>query len=529
MSAHRLDFAGLDLVNADGGGSFWFETLANGFALGSPQAVKFIVASLMRDGSLSRIDRYDNRTITFTVQICGPDLGALADGEAALSLVVVGAARQQLAWTPPDGFGYPTVFEVLNATMDPQADDLAEIRPGIKRRTYALTLECEPFGHSLDLATQTLTPSAVAPTVVDDCSTTADWSKVDPGAIGSISATTVSGETVVTFPLNNPSTATPFDVAWSGTKPVTTYVVIDVRQGTGSTPGQINGFMLDASGNPVPPAVTETVVLSSRNYRRLYFTNPGGTAPYKFRFTTSDPSSTAAITSLSSADTIGIAGVMAVDTLGSVRSVGSVTCSRPGTPITSLFLYADPSLIAGFSPNAQAAWGNGRDGTYVLYAANTYVAGDVVSVSFTDSEGRVVSTLPTRIDTEVAAMSWQPLGQVHLGGFQSGLIGAQTLAVTKNGAAATTPDLRLFRLADDTTLTVLDGISGETVTVQAPSVDYPVGGIWADGVSVAPVWPGFPTVAVPSTALFAEANDSDTSPMTSTLTYFPRSHTYSAV
>jgi hypothetical protein len=529
MSLFRLDYGTLDLVNADGpsDGGFWFQTLAAGFSLGAPQAVKAAVASLLRDGTVSRIVRYDNRTISLTVQILGPDLQALADGEAALSLVVMGAARQRLVVTPPDGFGKPTAFEVYNATMEPQPDDLAEVRAGVKSRTFVIAMDCDPFARSATAITQTLTPAVVTPTVVDDCVSTANWAgsgSYQPA----LTATTYSGEDVIaaTFTSTSAGVKTS-DVLYAGTKPTTTFVAIDVNwDGNSSTDRTIT-----LEGNV--PQSSEPVMLGTGTFTRYWFNNPGQKASWRFQFTQIMGNGVNVapwrIANLVASADVGGSGVMSVNTVGSVRSVGSVTLAR-ATALTWALIYADP-MLDQFSPAVSATWKYGRAGTYVVYAAKTFVAGDVVTATFTDANSRATITLPTKIDTETAALNWQPIGQVYLGGYQSGLIGAQTVTMTKNGASTTVPALRLFRVADDTTLVYADGFSGAQLVVQAPSAEYPVGAVWADGVDVQGKVrsSGFPTIEVPRTAVYVEANNSAAAPVTSTLTYFAASHTYSAV
>lgn len=195
----RSPLAVLDLANADPqpGARFYFDTKVAGFSLGKPEAQKIIVASLMADGSDSRISRYENRTITFRVAVCSEDLNGCGLGEQALALACLG--RAELLLTPPDGYGATTVFTVLNGTFDPVADDYAEVRPGnLKMRFYDLTLECQPFGRSVD-------PTTVGPTAV----LAADLFTADIGgsarAPGSLTITRGSGTLVDLFVFSDPA------------------------------------------------------------------------------------------------------------------------------------------------------------------------------------------------------------------------------------------------------------------------------------------------------------------------------------
>lgn len=530
MSAHRLDFADLDLVNADGGhgdAGFWFETLADGFDLGSPAAVKVIVAALMRDGVNSRIDHYENRSITFTVQICGPDLAALAAGEAALSLVVMSASRQQLLWTPPDAFGATTVFEVQNAEMKPQPDDLAEIRPGVKRRSYALTLECAPFGRSTTSVSQTLTPTTVTPTVIDAGSSLANWSSVPWVGGGGLALDSEGTESVIRASVPNFEAGDrTFLVNWSGTKPATGFVAVDFL--LSPLP---NLQFLSITLNGSAPTTVGSVTLGTATFTRYYFANPGGSSPYQFAVTlrrTTTLNASFAFANLYSA-TGAPGGIQTVAALGSVRSPGSVVATR-ATDMAWLFLYSDPIILStGFSPAVRSSWAAAPDGTYVVYAQSWGATGDVLSLTFTDAAGRASTTAPTRL--KAGAPTWRPIGELRLGGFRSGVLGALTITATKNGVSDTVPtNLRLFRKDEQAALTYVDGVAANTVELAAPSLDLPFGGVWADDVACldkAVAWEA-PLIVPPMTALYVEADNGSTSPVTTALDYFPRYHTYAA-
>lgn len=261
-SAHRLDWDDLDLVNADNGSGllpYWFETLAEGYSLGSPQARKIIVANLMRDGSDSRIDGHDNRTITFRVTVCGPDLAALAAGERALVLQSA-ALRSNLSWTPPDGFGATTVFTVLNTTLDPVADDLAEVRSGTKRRAYDITFECQPFGRSVDLTT-------VGPTsVLSSALFTADIGG-SVRAPGSITVTRGSGTLVDLFVFSDPAMA---EYGYHPDTPATWHLAPAGRYAFYMNPSTPTGFADISLGS-----VAKTTITSNGHSQTLRTRVPG--------------------------------------------------------------------------------------------------------------------------------------------------------------------------------------------------------------------------------------------------------------
>lgn len=142
----EFEFGALDLVSrlpSDDG--YWFELLADGMTPGSPEAVKAVVATLMRDGEDERITRYGNRTFTFRVAVRAPDSEALHRGEAALAAELGG--RSTITWMPPDGYGALTVYDVLNSTMDPEFDDLGLLRSPLQM-VYSVTATCLPWPRS---------------------------------------------------------------------------------------------------------------------------------------------------------------------------------------------------------------------------------------------------------------------------------------------------------------------------------------------------------------------------------------------
>lgn len=532
MTFHRLDLGSLDLVNADiPAEGFYFETLVDGFSLGSPEAIVSVQSSLMADGEDERWERDSNREITFTVVARGPDLAALADAERALRLELY--RRNELAWTPPDGYGETTVFDVMTSRMDlvPISDtwDLQEAKPGVKERAYAVTLRCLPHGRSPVPVTQTLAAAAVSPTIIDDCSTTANWSKAPfSGEYPTIGTGTIGGESVVQFStLSINSSSYGVSVIWSGAKPTTAYVTLDVEwSGFGSGVS----VALYAGNGYYPPVASEQITLGSARFTRYYFLRPTVAGNYTFSFDGRNPdggqgvgSHTVRVGNVGSSDQVAQTGVMSVATVGSVRAPGSVRVSR-ATNMPWLFLYADPQLDQ-FSPRIPATWSSGRAGTYVVYASNGFSNNDLIVTTVTVA-GKPQS-MTTRIDTEVGALTWQPVGEFDLGGRRDGLLGTITVAMTKNGAPVSSPNLRLFRLADDTSLTLLSGMTSTTsIEVLAPSVDFPSGGFWANGSAVEPQAGAFPTIVVPRTSLFAETSAG--ADPTVALEYHPRFHTYNA-
>lgn len=170
----RLDLGDLDLVNADGGyDSFAFFAQGEGVDFGEPQPIDVTLASLMADGAPTETARYENREVTFRVDIEASDALGLAAGEAAL-LGQIGV-RTTLTWTPPDGYGPPTVFRVETSRARFLFNDLDEVR-SVKKRVFQVTLTCLPFARSAEVVTVGAEFVADAVTIADDCESTSGWS-----------------------------------------------------------------------------------------------------------------------------------------------------------------------------------------------------------------------------------------------------------------------------------------------------------------------------------------------------------------
>jgi hypothetical protein len=245
---HSLTLGSLLLTDSveDPDHGFVFNVLASGMSTGSGAAVKEIVTSLLADGDLVRITRYGNREVSFSVEITGPTLGALAHGEAALRAEVGGG--NTLTWQAPDVLSVPTVFEVAASEMAQTFDDLDELR---RRRTFMVSLTCSPAARSADAVTvEAIEAPPVTPTTVtvNAADATAGWSVnsgsslVDAGTYLTASTTGSLLTLVLTLaPFN--LTGTPYvTVEMAGSVP--TYFSVD----TGSGPVAITPWLARATG-----------------------------------------------------------------------------------------------------------------------------------------------------------------------------------------------------------------------------------------------------------------------------------------
>ncbi|WP_292605981.1 hypothetical protein [Nocardioides sp. REDSEA-S30_B4] len=150
-----------------------------GLRRGRPVPVTSVVDSLIQDGSFERLDRHDNREQQVILAIESSDSLALAEYEAAMFLEAQ-KPRNELRWTPPDGFGATGVFDVLWADLeflDTDMWDLEEVQLG--RRNYLLTFRCLPFARSVDPFTVTgVTSTGTTTTTINDATSATGWSAV---------------------------------------------------------------------------------------------------------------------------------------------------------------------------------------------------------------------------------------------------------------------------------------------------------------------------------------------------------------
>lgn len=190
--SYRLDWVrgttSLDLASADGGGgSYWFEVLADAFDPGSVQSVKETTEALFLDGANTIATRDGNVTKAFNIRVCGTDSAALADGEAALDLMR-GRRGSEIRWNPYDGYGATSVRKVMVADLDYLYDDLDEMLR--KQRVFRVSMECLPHVYSADDVTYTVGTGAAS---IADVTTMTDWTVISGSADASTGFVKVTG------------------------------------------------------------------------------------------------------------------------------------------------------------------------------------------------------------------------------------------------------------------------------------------------------------------------------------------------
>lgn len=515
-----LSFGSLDFSPLAQGGSFRY--FVTGLTRGQPSPVVTAVTSLLQNGSLERVDRYENRDLTLLIGVEGDDAAAMSAGEAALFLEAQ-KERNALSWRPPGGAGATTVFRILWASLAGSDADDWDLRELQGERFYTLTLRAEPFARSAVETTVTATPSAAAPATVDPGTSAANWSTTNPG--GTVSTATYAGRTAVRF---SGSASAAYTVVYSGTLPTQAYVGLVTAAGAASG-------LTQPDGSVRAPVASEPVGTDGV-FRRYWFNRPTGlTSP--MRFTVENPTAQGAnpgtmyVGGLVQAAGIGAASLLAIPVGGSAPTTGRVTLSRT-TPMSWATVFTDPAMAMGaYHPAIQATWANAPQGTYVLWMEPR--SGSVVEVSITDAQGDVQSETLRNTSGVVQHMR---VGEFTFGGRVDGKVGPLTITVKIDGSTVAAPARpRLFRRDSDTSLTsvLLDATlatGASTIVVEAPSVTYPMGALFADGAPVGRRFVSWedPTIVPPLTYMFVEGNSSDSDPIAVSASFFPAWHTNAA-
>lgn len=180
--------------------------IAYGSDFGSPEQVVASVQSALRDGSLTKVTKYDNRTVEIPVLIEGATQLELADAEALLVAEAL-KKRNEFTFNPGDGTAPDSVFDTFTANLVPDRDDDREI--GLMR-LYTLTFDAHPWPHSVEkVITPALTtpPSTETLVTIDAATSAAAWSIVSGGPAQT--AWTSSGGAVFSSVPYDPATYTP--------------------------------------------------------------------------------------------------------------------------------------------------------------------------------------------------------------------------------------------------------------------------------------------------------------------------------
>lgn len=148
-----------------------------GLRRGYPAPVTVAVNSMMQDGGLEHVISHENRDQSIVIGLRASDAEALARAESALFLEAQ-KVRNELAWTPTDGFGAETVFDVLWSSLEFADADDWDIEELLRcERVYTLTVRALPFGRSATATTFAALAVAGTPstTSISDGTSTTGW------------------------------------------------------------------------------------------------------------------------------------------------------------------------------------------------------------------------------------------------------------------------------------------------------------------------------------------------------------------
>lgn len=188
MAGSLLFDDSIEIHDPDGyasGGSYWFETLADGASFGDPQPVDVIVSTLIRYGAIVTTTGADNREPSFLIRVTGADSGSLNEGIQALHAATRKATT--LVWTPPDDLTEPLAWDVQTSALY-EANGFDDLALSLRnQQVFRLAIKALPYRRSLTLTVDDAgTPPSSSGTVLYACESTTGWSSMaDPFGVSS--------------------------------------------------------------------------------------------------------------------------------------------------------------------------------------------------------------------------------------------------------------------------------------------------------------------------------------------------------
>ena len=550
MTDHSLTLGPLLLTGSapDPDHGYVFNVLAEGVTFGVAAGAKETVTSLLADGDLTRITRYGNREVSFAVEISGPDLTALAYGEAALSREI--GKQNELVWQPPDASAPATAFEVVTSEMEARFNDLdEELRD---RRMFVITLTCSPFAMSVGevVIPAVVNAGTLATTNIDTCDSATNWTAEMNGVAAGVSTTWQPGAvSVVDLGAPTPSLLSltrTASVAFGSQR----YLVIEV--GFNAALGAIP---VTAHNGPNPRA-SELVKISQQLiepgwFRCIYDTNGATISALTFsayfeaenadlkirnvaRQNQSGPvprqqtriitpggtertPASIAVTSANGTDSLGLTLIHTCPEDGSGYSPPLRRWRTQGNTVT-----ADSALLSGarepLHPNpftAEIPTSSLPEGAYLLAARLRCSAATTLKIFFSG-----FTRLPAPNDSTLAgsigmvesinfstANAWQyvSLGVLTLPTVRT-MAGRVVVQLQRDAGAAATVDLDevwLFRIGDDCSLTATD-VPAPNLWADSPNLENPVPTLWMGSSRSTATHPSSGLLAMGSHSMLAD-------------------------
>lgn len=424
---YELRFGSIDLSPSAQFGDV--EIQVYGLKRGRPVPVVATVNSMLQDGGIERVDRHENRDQSIIIGLKGPDAGALAVMERDLFLEAQ-KLRNELAWTPPDGFGATTVFDVLWAELAPAEDDDWDMDELRGCRVYVLTVRAMPFGRADREVVDAALTSAATPVseVIADGTSAADWTGKDtnglPAAVtaseGTLqiepSTSEVKSDGAGTFYVTRvdyiytPASAVDFSA--------TPYLTLDFKHITGGT-SQMTEVEVYADGVRAPEASRQlrgdgfyhstflvadasVTLLRIRVWSSNYFTNDPPVAlglPHEIdNVIRTNQAPNASATGRQSLRTVAVSG--------SARTQASLAIQHATAGLGVTLVYTCPALGRGYQPDLRR-W---RTGGGAVTADETTVSGSYETIGADTTFNVPAAGLPkgsyvlmARVRTDVAS------------------------------------------------------------------------------------------------------------------------------
>lgn len=352
---HSLTWGDLTLEvpspSPDADDGWIIEAMAQGSHFGNPEALVEIVKSLLVDGSLAKVQGWDNRTVPIRLRLSAPATAAgpaLAAAEAALMAEVMADDPSPLVWTPPATGAQPTVFDVVVATLDRDTDDgwdFNEVQR--EERHYLLTLTCHPFARAEDTTVaEALAIEPVSPTVtsIDAGTSTSGWSS-DPSA----TITVDTGRLKFVYA----SAQVQVDVTRSGSVSVASDEYLSVEMESLSGWDELSFLpalrLYDTSQSAY---VDPVFVVADGDLRTVYFPPPSSGGSYSsLTFRVTGPVSTLWVDNVETTDTLPITSTRqrarTVGVTGSARTQAALRVYDSDTPDElgdSILIYTSRSV-----------------------------------------------------------------------------------------------------------------------------------------------------------------------------------------
>ena len=374
---HELEFGAVGLealdltARTEYDGGVRFDVPPNGVTMGNPEAVIRELRSSLIDGDFVTTDRNGNREPSFQVRITASDSVGLAFGEKLLADRIGRAGS--LAFSPHDGFAAKSVYRVFTSSLRWEFDDVDEL---LLRRVYTLRLICHPFAFSesevVEVATE-VAPAVPSTIVVDDCSTTTDWTS--PGSISAASGRiTVGSSSPVSTRMSGEHTVSKHYLSATRTIAATDYsgtpfLTFEIRQSTGQGYDNIRALV---DGTELIKVADIMVSNSSgiKTSRLTYRCADTSLTTIKFEmFAESyslDGVSSASfdINDVSRSNvgparsSTGLQTLRQTVVTGSARTAASIEISHPTAGLGDVLLYTSEELANGYDP-ALSRWATG--------------------------------------------------------------------------------------------------------------------------------------------------------------------------